>query len=393
MLEVAVRPLGQDVRASALAFAGSRLLVWIAGAGAFLVAGNGPERKFDFLGLTGHLGTVGDVLAAPVVRWDAIWYLHIAEHGYPHTTEAAYFPLYPLLVHVVGFVTRSDVIAATLVSLVAFFVALVALHRLTELELGAAAARRTVVLLAFFPAAVFFSAAYTESLFLALSVGVLLAARRERWAVAGGLGALAAATRSAGVLLILPALMMYLSQRSPGGRRWRPDAAWLLLIPCGLGAFLLASQLMLGDAFATVHAQDHFHRAFAGPFSGVWRGFDESGHAVSAIAGGHVSASALRKIALLLTALGALCATVGVFRRLGVAYGAYAVLALAAGLSTPQAGHPLSSSPRYILIVFPLFMWLGALLEDRRAFAAVASLFAIGLAYCSALFATWHFVA
>ncbi|HEV7459770.1 MAG TPA: mannosyltransferase family protein [Solirubrobacteraceae bacterium] len=388
-----MRPLGQDVRASALAFAGSRLLVWIAGAGAFLVAGNGPERKFDFLGLTGHLGTVGDVLAAPVVRWDAIWYLHIAEHGYPHTTEAAYFPLYPLLVHVVGFVTRSDVIAATLVSLVAFFVALVALHRLTELELGAAAARRTVVLLAFFPAAVFFSAAYTESLFLALSVGVLLAARRERWAVAGGLGALAAATRSAGVLLILPALMMYLSQRSPGGRRWRPDAAWLLLIPCGLGAFLLASQLMLGDAFATVHAQDHFHRAFAGPFSGVWRGFDESGHALSAIAGGHVSASALRKIALLLTALGALCATVGVFRRLGVAYGAYAVLALAAGLSTPQAGHPLSSSPRYILIVFPLFMWLGALLEDRRAFAAVASLFAIGLAYCSALFATWHFVA
>ena len=389
-----MRPLGQDVRASALAFAGSRLLVWIAGAGAFLVAGNGPDRKFDFLGLTGHLGAVGDALAAPVVRWDAIWYLHIAEHGYPHTTEAAYFPLYPLLVHAVGFVTRSDVVAATLVSLVAFLVALVALHRLTELELGAGAARRTVVLLAFFPAAVFFSAAYTESLFLALSVGVLLAARRERWALAGVLGALAAATRSAGVLLIVPALIMYLSERPrEGGRRWRGDAAWLLLIPCGVGAFLLASQLMLGDAFATVHAQDHFHRAFAGPFSGVWRGFDESGHALSAIAGGHVSASALRKIALLLTALAALCATVGVFRRLGVAYGAYAVLALAAGLSTPQAGHPLSSSPRYILIVFPLFMWLGALLEDRRAFAAVTTLFAIGLAYCSALFATWHFVA
>jgi hypothetical protein len=389
-----VRPLGQDVRASALAFAGSRLLVWIAGAGAFLVAGNGPDRKFDFLGLTGHLGAVGDALAAPVVRWDAIWYLHIAEHGYPHTTEAAYFPLYPLLVHAVGFVTRSEVIAATLVSLVAFFVALVALHRLTELELGAGAARRTVVLLAFFPAAVFFSAAYTESLFLALSVGVLLAARRERWALAGVLGALAAATRSAGVLLIVPALIMYLSERPrERRRRWRGDGAWLLLIPCGLGAFLLASQLMLGDAFATVHAQDHFHRAFAGPFRGVWRGFDESGHALSAMAGGHVSASALRKIVLLLTALGAVCATVGVFRRLGVAYGAYAVLALAAGLSTPQAGHPLSSSPRYILIVFPLFMWLGALLEDRRAFAAVTTLFAIGLVYCSALFATWHFVA
>ena len=125
----------------------------------------------------------------------------------------------------------------------------------------------------------------------------------------------------------------------------------------------------------------------------MWRGFDESGHALSTIAGGDLTASALRKLALLATVLGALCATVGVFRRLGAAYCAYAVLALAAGLSTPQAGHPLSSSPRYVLAVFPLFMWLGTVLENRRAFAAVAALFAVGLAYCSALFATWHFVA
>jgi Mannosyltransferase (PIG-V) len=390
MLEVAVRPLGQDVRASALAFAGSRLLVWIAGAGAFLVAGNGPDRKFDFLRLTGHLGAVGDVLAAPVVRWDAVWYLHIAEHGYPRTTEAAYFPGYPLLVHAAAWVTRSTVVAAALVSLVVFFVALVALFRLTELELDAGAARRTVVLIAFFPTALFFSAAYTESLFLALSVGVLLAARQDRWALAGGLGAAAAATRSSGVLLLVPLLIIYFAGPARGRRR---QAAWLALIPAGLAAYLLASQLMLGDALATAHAQDHFHREFAGPFSGVWRGFGESGHALGTIFGGHLTASALRKLALLGTALAALAATVGVFRRLGPAYGVYALLALAAGLSTPQAGHPLSSSPRYILAAFPLFMWLGAALEDRRAFLAVVVLFAAGLAYCSALFATWHFVA
>ena len=393
MLEVAVRPLAQDVRASALAFAGSRLLVWIAGAGAFLLAGTGPDRKFDFLGLTDHLGRVGDVLAAPVIRWDAVWYLHIAADGYPHKTEAAYFPVYPLLVHAIGFVTRSNVIAAAMCSLVAFLVALAALHRLTALELGPAAARRTVLLLAFFPTALFFSAAYTEALFLALSVGVFLAAREERWAVAGVLGALGAATRSGGVLLLVPVAIMYFASPERRRRPWPGSAAWLLLIPCGLVAYLVACQVMLGDAFAPWHAQAHFQRTFAGPFSSVWRGFGESGDAVGAIVGGHGTFGSLRKLALLATALAALAATAGVFRRLPLPYGLYALLALAAGLSTPQAGHPLSSSPRYVLVVFPLFMWLGDCLEDRRALWAVTALFATGLAYCSALFATWHFVA
>ena len=64
----------------------------------------------------------------------------------------------------------------------------------------------------------FFSAVYTESLFLALSAGCFYLARRERWVWAGVLGGLAAATRSIGVLLVVPLAVLYLQEltRSPG---------------------------------------------------------------------------------------------------------------------------------------------------------------------------------
>jgi hypothetical protein len=373
-----------------------------------LTVGTVRPGKLDFLGLTGHLGSVGDVIAAPVVRWDAIWYLDIAEHGYRHTTEAAYFPFYPLLIRAVGFVTRSYIIAAALISLVAFFVALLLLHRLTALELGAPAASRTVLLLAFFPNAVVFSAGFTEALFLALSIGVFLAARQERWVAAGILGAAAAATRNIGVLLLIPALAFYLygPRASPASaaRRangqllrfprhpypLRRDAAWLALIPLGLGAYVLASQIILGDALASWHAEAFFQRSFAGPFSSVWRGLGDAGHVISAVITGHPTVAGLRKVGALLIALAALGAMLGVFRRLPPSYGLYTLATLTVALSTPQSGHPLSATPRYILAVFPLFMWLGWRIKDRRVMVVVTALFALGLIYISARFATWR---
>jgi hypothetical protein len=212
--------------------------------------------------------------------------------------------------------------------------------------------------------------------------------------------------------LLFPAVAFYLygprgaAAEAPGRQRYgrlhllprtryplRGDAAWLMLIPAGLGAWLLASQLMLGDALASWHSEAFFGRGFAGPLSSVWGGFGEAGHPVSALVAGHPTIAGLRKVGLLATALAALAVTVGVFRRLPLAYGVYALIALCAIFSAPQSGHPLASQPRYILVVFPLFMWLGWRIKDRRAMALITTAFALGLIYCSAMFATWHFVA
>src|SRR3954453_22929649 len=129
----------------------SRLLVWAAGAGAAALFGLGARvTLFDPGAVTRPFGPVGDALVAPLARWDSVWYLAIANDGYPadDPRRAAFFPLSPLLVRAGNAIVRDPIVAGALVSLACFAVALVLLHRLTELELGAPAASATVWALA-----------------------------------------------------------------------------------------------------------------------------------------------------------------------------------------------------------------------------------------------------
>jgi hypothetical protein len=88
-------------------------------------------------------------------------------------------------------------------------------------------------------------------------------------------------------------------------------------------------------------------------------------------------------------------AVVGTLRRLPAAYGAYVLAALALPLSYPVGPQPLMSLPRFLAVLFPLFMWLGAWLADggRVRRAAVLAPSAAGLMGVTAVFATWHWIA
>ena len=209
----------------------------------------------------------------------------------------AFFPVYPGLIHIVGFATRSDLIAGVVISLVAFAVALALLHRLVLLDFGEDVAETTVMLVAFCPVAFFFSAVYTESLFLALSVGAIYAARRERWLAAGLLGGIAAATRNGGVALILPVAVIYFyGPRTTGNARrtrWagqalagmrlllpryrlRADAVWMLLIPAGLSAYLAYLGIKYGQALAPFHAEAAWYRHSTMPWTTVWQAANQA---------------------------------------------------------------------------------------------------------------------
>jgi hypothetical protein len=363
---------------------------------------SGNAGVYDVPFLTHPLGGVGDALLSPLARWDSVWYLSIAHDGYG-SASAAFFPLYPLLVRVVAGFSASPgalLVSAYAVSLAAFAGALALLHRLAELELGRGMGGPTVLLLALFPLSFFFGAPYSESLFLLLSVGAFYAARTGRWAWAGALAAGASATRSAGVVLLVPLLILYLQ----GPRRDR-SILWLALAPAGLAAYSVYLALAHGDGFAYLHVQEVWFRHFAGPFGGVWDGavaaFDGVRQLASGSrrpvyfdqAGGDPFVVAIRNVSLFGSLILAAVATVGVIRRLPAAYGAYVVAALALPLSFPVGPQPLMSLPRFLAVLFPLFLWLALACEERRATRWVLGAEGLLLVLLTALFADWRFVA
>jgi hypothetical protein len=389
----------------------SRLLVWAAAVVAVLVFGL-SERAGDFdpTGLTTPYGTTGDALVAPFGRWDSVWFMQIAADGYDGGAREAFFPLYPLLVRIAGAPLGSALIGGALASTALLGLALVLLHRLVCLDHDRAVARNAVLVTALVPMSFFFSAVYSESLFLALSIGAVYAARRERWAWAGALGLLAATTRSAGVLLLIPLAMIYLwDVRRPSLRAMRPlraDALWLALVPLGLASYCGFLALAGHDALAPFRAQEVWFRSFAGPFVGAWDGagaaWDGARQLLSGSrqpvyftqAGGDPFVVARHNVELFVWLVLTLVAVAGMLRRLPAAYGAYVVAALALPLSYPVGPQPLMSLPRFVAVLFPLAIWLALWMTGRAARERIVlGAFAVALAVYSAIFATWHWVA
>jgi Mannosyltransferase (PIG-V) len=397
------------------------LLVAIFAALSFGPASGGLARenadKFDEPALTHALA---EPLLAPLARWDSVWYLRIAETGYGGDTSlrgghrplladasaarAAFFPLYPLLVRGVGTLFGGSpgalLAAAYLVSLAAFLAALVLLYRLTELELGRGLAPATLLLLAVFPAALYFGAPYPESLFLLLAVGTFYAARTDRWAWAGACAGLASATRSAGCLLLLPLALIWWSSRP---RRPR-DAAWLCLAPVGIIAYATWLGLVEGDALRFLDVQEAWSRELTVPLAGAWDGFVAAVDGLRQLASGSRSPVyfeaaagdpfriAAINVMLFATLVFALIACAGALRRLPRPYGVWVGASLALPLSFPVTPQPLMSLPRFVSVLFPVFMWLAIMCEERRATDVVAAAFAVGLGLFTAQYASWHWI-
>jgi hypothetical protein len=347
------------------------------------------------------LGSVGNVLAGSAVRFDAGWYLAIAKHGYAASGAGsrAFWPLYPELMRIVGFVVGSDVIAGVLISLLSFAGALVLLHRLTELELGRQAADATVLLLTFAPLSFYFSALYTESLFLLLSVGAIYAARRERWLLACALAGFATLTRTTGIALIVPLVMMLRPWRAVDWRRIGP----LLLVPAPLAAYLAWLALTGHSWLAPFQSEAMWQRLTVGPIGGIAAavlvalrgatGIASGAHAIYQPSAFGVLTPQAESIFLLLVTLAAGFVLVAGWRRLPRHYGAYAAVTLTICLSSPQRAQPLISLDRYLLTIFPLWMLAGAWVAKRRLQVPVVILGSVALVFYTFWFSRYAFFA
>jgi len=379
------RELGVErARSPALGiFLWSRAAIWLAAIFSFLwfEPNRHPNAARWDSPLLHDLGYATDVWA----RWDSVFFLRIAEHGYDKAS-AAFGPLYPGLVWALGHVLFGHyVIAGILVSLAAALASFVLLHRLAEERLGADGARRAVLYLAVFPMALFLQAVYSESLFLLLVLAAFALAERRRFAAAGIVTGLAILTRAAGVAL-LPALAL-LAWRQRG--RIRALGGLALSIPVAATYPLLLWQ-QIGDPWAFAHAQDRWHRhlSHAGPLGGIWAAlvhWTPSGAGVH-----HAIAVNAEDLAFLLVFVPL---TVIAWRRFGASYGLFAAFSLAIPLSYPSSRWPLLSLPRFGLVVFPFFLALAVLGGRPRTHTAIVACSALFLGVAVVQWALWQWVA
>ncbi len=322
-------------------------------------------------------------LANALERQDAAWYLRIATHGYARGDgSAAFFPLYPLAIRAVAWLPGVGPLGAALVvSNLSFLAALVMLNGLTRLEgMSRSTAHRTTLFIAIFPTAFFFLAPYSEATFLSLSISCFWFARRDRWAIASLVGALAALTRSIGVLLI-PALAVEVLARSPRGRALGPRL--LAATGVGLGPLLYFTYwgIRFGDFWAPFRAQERWGRDPTFPLATV-----EDALRLAARLGTYWLADVL--------VVGIVVAAVlAGIRWLRPSYLTYALASLLLPLSDPLPGRPLLSMPRFVVVIFPAFWVIARAVERRRLpESVVTGTFAAGYGILALLFVNWWHV-
>ncbi|MBM3129826.1 MAG: hypothetical protein FJ009_14535 [Chloroflexi bacterium] len=319
-------------------------------------------------------------------RFDTNWYLKIARAGYADAGSAVYFPLYPLLIRTASVLVGDPLFAALLISNLALVGALAMLYRLSEALIGTAGARRAVAYWLFFPTAFFLQTAYTESLFLFLTLATFDFARRDKWLLAALCGALAALTRLQGVLLVIPLAVWGFRFQVSGSRFEVQDSrlahyvsrfAPLLLIPFATFAFLALTNLSLIASY-----ESELHARFVLPSDNLLA-------ALTLLVDGRASfVDALNLLTTLL--FGAML--IAVWRALPREYGVYALLMYLAPLFRMTTTQPLVSMDRYALAIFPAFIVLGARGQNAWVNRAIVYLaFPLQL-YLSAQFVLWGWV-
>ncbi len=346
------------------------------------------------------------LLAGVWQRWDACWYAKVATYGYEAgTNSVTFFPLLPALMAAGGAILGSVTVAGLVVGFGTSILGLAVIHRLVARDLGRSVASRTILYLLVFPSGFFLLAPFTEAPFLAASAAAFWGARTGRWGLALGAALLAGLTRAPGVLLAVP--LAWEAGRTTrawlGSRLERPGAvdpeaavelvseaprglavatAWLAAVApvVAFGAFVLWSAAATG--LSPLESQDAWGgRDFHAPWEVLAASLSwavEKGDPVQAL-----NAAALVGFGVV-TLLGA--------RRLPASYTLYAASQLLL-LSIRLQPTPLTSTTRYLLVLFPVFVVLATFGRRRwfdRAWLVASS---IGLAILAVGFVRGQFIA
>jgi Gpi18-like mannosyltransferase len=320
-------------------------------------------------------------------KWDALHYLKIAKNGYTDVGDDRYllvfYPLYPALVACFDFFTGDSVLSGFIVSGIASVVLAVCFRELVRLDFPERVAQASVLFLLIFPTSFFLHIPYTESLFLALTVGAFLAARKRRWLIAGVLGLFACVTRVNGLILV-PAFLYEVWDEYSDTKKFNKEWLYLLFLPVGIGGYLGLNFYVSGNPLQFLEYQRvHWHRYFRWPWIGVAESFKKIVYSTPS------RAIMIGFQELLFVGIG-LAATLAGWRMLRGSYRVWMAANWLLFLSTSF----VLSVPRYTLTIFPLFIVVAYYCHRSRflnIFITISSLFLLAFFITEFVQGKWVF--
>lgn len=344
-----------------------------------MIGGLAFPVKLGFLG-GGDKNYFQSPLTWSWANFDGVHYLSIAAIGYQQFQQA-FFPLYPLSIKILSLNTGWNYInSGILLSHIAFIAALYCLYKLLELDFG----KKTyliIALLLLFPASFYFGSVYTESSFLFFSCASFLAARKEKWWLAGIFGGFATATKLLGIFLFPALLIEYFSRR-----RYDAKWIWLLLIPTGLLIYMYWLNQNYHDPFYFYHA----HSAF-----GAGRNTSSLVllpqvyfRYIKILFTTPINYQYFIAAVELFTSSAVLLLLIKGFNLIRRSYFVYGLLLFI----IPTFSGTFLSMPRLAVVNFPLFMILFLLLKSKRRFLVLSMFFAIGLFLFCGLFTRGYWI-
>lgn len=292
-------------------------------------------------------------------RYDGYRYFLLAYSGYQDPTNIAntvFYPLYPMILRGLWKLTGIDLIAISLfVSTVAAFFAFYMLYLTVDDLYGEKAAKYTVICLAIYPTSLFLVGPYTESLFIALTLAAFYLARKDRWLLAGLAGALASLTRSMGVITAIAlAWMAYVKWRE-GKFSWSPrilQMAFGVATPGLAGIGFMLWRIWMGFP-PVLEIQEQFFGSYAiNPVSGIIQGMQ----AIFTQPSPTTIIEGLTVIFWITLFIIMLMEKNGTPTEWLIYYGVNLVVFVSKANSLIS---PMQSIGRYVLILFPGFIYLG----------------------------------
>lgn len=309
-------------------------------------------------------------------NFDGVHYIRITQDGYAYQYTQAFFPLYPMLIKLVSFLTFGNyLLAGLLISNISFLASLIVFHKLITKIYNPKIALWSIIFLLTFPTSFYFGAVYTEGLFfLMIILSFYLLEQNKNWQ-ASIIGVFASGTRLVGIFL---SLLVF----SKKDYKFRKP---FLLVPLGLIFYMIYLHFKFNNAFYFLTAQTAFgqNREAAKIIllpQVLYRWVNQllSTHGLVFVNSAFELSTTIFAIVLLVIGLKTI-------KKEWIIFSAFAVI-------IPTLTGSLASMPRYILVAFPVLVVL-AQIKSNFVKTIIAIIFLICLTFTTALFTRGYWIA